>query len=289
MNGRSSRAPNRSAPGADRPSAGAAERGGRVAALTALALSLSACAETGDFGRPRPSVWSDTLLPAAGALAAGFREEPVSFFDLTDDEAALRDRAWRFLTPAHERAWFDRQVSALVRARVLPLDWRPTEPGADHAALTAGPVRSPVSRYRRLAEDVTADRALIAPFAAVASRVIEADRRRLRAVPFLREAPPDRVAAAVARVAENRCVVAWVRQALAERTEGYAHALEQLFLETPDLEAIGPERALGDLRLTRTLLDALPVPPLADGGCIGAEALVSEREVAPARARLVTK
>jgi hypothetical protein len=256
----------------------------------ALAIGLSACAETGDFGRPRANVWSGTLLPAAGGLAAAFREEPVSSFAFTDDEAELRDRAWRFLAPAHERAWFERQVSALVRARVLPLHLRPAHRSAYHAALVADPARSPVSRYRRLGEDVAADRALIAPFVLVASRVIEADRLRLRAVPFTGEATGASVGAAVARVAENRCVVAWVRQSLAERTDAYAHALEQLFLETPDPNAIEPERGIAALRTTRVLLEALPVPPLADGGCIGAEArLASGEEARPSRRPAITK
>jgi hypothetical protein len=290
MNGWSSRAPNRSAPAAGRSSAAAADRSGSFAVLAALAFALAACAETGDFGRPRASVWSATLLPAAGGLAAAYREEPVSPFALTDDEGELRDRAWRFLAPAHERAWFDRQVSALVRARVLPLHLRPRDPAAYHAALVTDPARSPVSRYRRLGEDVAADRALIAPFGLVASRVIEADRLRLRAVPFMGEATDARIRDAVARVAENRCLVAWVRQSLAERTDAYAHAVEQLFLETPDPGAVTPERGIAELRATRLLLDALPVPPLADGGCIGAEAIVAQdAPLPPGRGRVISK
>jgi hypothetical protein len=117
---------------------------------------------------------------------------------------------------------------------------RPAHRSAYHAALVADPARSPVSRYRRLGEDVAADRALIAPFVLVASRVIEADRLRLRAVPFTGEATGAGVGAAVARVAENRCVVAWV--------------------------------------------------PLADGGCIGAEArLASGEEARPSRRPAITK
>lgn len=279
MNGKASRAPNRSGPAVARRVAAGAERAGLS---LAIALSLSACAETGDFGRPRPSLWNDAVLPATGSLAAHLRDEPVSFFDLTDDERELRQRAWRFLTPAHERAWFDRALAELVRTRVLPATLRPADPAAYHDALTSQAARSPVSRYRRLGEDVAADRALLAPFAARAARVLAMDRTRLRAVPFMREADAQRIRFAVARVAENRCLVAWVRQALDERIAAYAEALEGLFLETPDAQAIPPERALAELRAAAGILAALPVPPFADGGCIGAETVLAEAvSVAP--------
>lgn len=190
------------------------------------------------------------------------REEPVSWAALTDDEDELRRRAWRFLMPAHERAWFERQIADLVRTRVLPPAWRQRDPGAYLAALEAAPIRSPVSRYRRLGEDVAADRALLAPLAGIAAQVIETDRARLAAIPFLDRPEPARVASAQARVAENRCLVALVRASLHDRIAGYAHALGHVFIETPDRAGIEPERALAELRATATLLDGLPVPDL---------------------------
>ncbi len=269
MNGRPSRAPLRSIRAAGRRGAGAARR----TAFLALPLLLMGCAETGDLGRPRSSVWSDAVLPAAGGLAARYREEPVSGSALTDDEDELRRRAWRFLMPAHERAWFDRQVAALVRARVLPAAWRPRARAAYLAALEADPIRSPIARYRRLAEDVAADHALVVPFAVVAARVIETDRLRRAAIPLVRDAEAARVASATARMAENRCLVAAIREALADRIEAYGHALAHLFIETPDHAGIEPERALADLRLQATVLDALPVPALA--ACAGAVAVAA--------------
>jgi hypothetical protein len=272
MSGRSSRAPNPSARAAARRGAGAARRG---LLLAAALLGLAGCTETGDLGRPRPTVLSEAILPAAGGAAAVLRGEPVSPFDLTDDEDELRRRAWRFLMPAHERSVFERQVAALVQARVLPVSARPADPRAYGAALSADPARSPVSRYRRLAGDVAADRALLAPLARVAARVIEADARRLQAVPLMSDVEARRLAGALARVAENRCLVAWTRTALDERIAGYALALERVFLETPDREAIPPERALAALRAEAALLDALPVPGLDEGGCAPPETIAA--------------
>ncbi len=91
-------------------------------AISLLCLLATACAAPGDFGRPRPSVWNDTLLPATGSIAARLRDEPASRYGLTDDEAELRDRAWRFLMPAHERQWFERLVAELARTRIISSD-----------------------------------------------------------------------------------------------------------------------------------------------------------------------
>ena len=56
---------------------------------------------------------------------------------------------------------------------------------------------------------------------------------------------------AVARVAENRCLIAWVRDELAERTESYSYAVQHAFLAMPQGEAIAAERAVTALDLHR--------------------------------------
>src|SRR4051812_43878224 len=83
----------------------------------ALAAALSACAETGDFGRPKASVWNDVVLPVTGSISAQARGEAVSSYPFTDDEDELRRRAWRFIAPAHERSWFERILADVVATR----------------------------------------------------------------------------------------------------------------------------------------------------------------------------
>ena len=95
---------------------------GAVAAIL-IGLLAGACVETGDFGRPRPSSWNDLALPATGSLAARTRAEPVSPYVFTDDEQELRRRAWRFLMPTHERAWFERRLGELAATRILPMSF----------------------------------------------------------------------------------------------------------------------------------------------------------------------
>jgi hypothetical protein len=243
----------------------------------ALLLSFSAagCVQTGDFGRPRASFWNDVVVPETGALAAHLRNEPVSRYPLTDDENELRDRAWRFLMPAKERFWFETAIADLVRTRILPVDLYPADRTAYHDALTSESFRSPASRYRQLSEDAFADLKLIAPFAARASRVMAADRVRLGSLSYVRNVDEEQIDQAIARVAENRCLVAWVRYETYGRLVAYRYALEHLVIEAPQGDAVGAERTLTSLEAQRRVLDGLvePAPPglLCPGA--GAEAL----------------
>jgi hypothetical protein len=234
-----------------------------VRALLLLAPLVAACAQTGDFGRPVPSTWN-ALVATTGSVAAVGREEPVSGFALTDDETELRDRAWRFLMPAHERASFAALVANMTRSRVLPASWHPSDPAIYFEALA--PARSPASRYRRLSEDVVADGRLLPPFALVAARVVAADGVRLRSLPFVQSLDQAQVRDAAMRVAENRCLVAWVRYEAGARAAAYRFALERLVVETPQADAVGPERSLVFLDERRGTLEGL-LPPGAAALC----------------------
>ena len=241
-------------------------RHGAPAALL-LALFLAGCVETGDFGRPKPHSTWNAALSTTGSVAAVPRQEPASPFPFTDDEAELRNRAWRFLVPAHERAWLDRALAELVATRVLPPDAAPVDPAGYHAALAGTDARSPASRYRRLSEDAAADARLLPPLAEAARRVLAADRVRLRALDAAGSIEPDAALGARARVVENRCLLAWVGLGLDGRIRAYRYALEHLTIETPQADAVPAERSLTRLGATLAVLDELDVPRLAD--CLG--------------------
>lgn len=230
----------------------------------ALAL-LGACTQQGDFGRPRTGVWNG-LVDTTGSFSTRDRGRLILEASLTDDEQALRDRAWRFLLPAGARAAFIDRLAQLAGAHVAPPDWRPDDVGGYYAALTDEPSRSPVSRYRRLGEDATADARLIPAFAALAAQVVDADRARLRSLPFARTLDDADVREAALRVGENRCLIAWVRQETGLRLARYRFALEHLFAETPAPEATLAERTLAMLAARRALLDPL-LPPDAAARC----------------------
>ena len=179
--------------------------------------------------------------------------------------------------PAHERSWFERIIANLVRTRVLPAELRPADITAYHRALLGGSFRSPASRYRRLSEDAVADARLTGPFAAVAARVIAADGARLRGFAHVRHLEEPHVHDALARVDENRCVIAWVRHETLARLESYRYALEHLFIEAPQNEAVPAERSLAKLAAHRAALDGLVGPPVPGAPC---GAVVEELHVA---------
>jgi hypothetical protein len=210
----------------------------------AVGLMLGACARTtGDFGRRENNYWNNQLLPGLGLSAAYLRDEPLSLADFTDDEKELRNRAWRLVTPAHERAWFDSKLSELRYTRVLPLDVEP-EPYVYFNSLTQGAVASVASRYRRLADDINADRALLGPFLATAQRVRQDDRIRARVLEAAADVSDWQFKSAQGRMQENAQLVNWVCASLRPRVVNYRYALEHLVIEGPMREAIPAERAL---------------------------------------------
>lgn len=227
-----------------------------IMAVTPLGL-LVACAQEGDFGRPAPSAWN-RLVDTTGSLAISVRDEPEAPFPLTDDERVLRDRAWRYLMPAAGQDVFTAALANLTRSRVLPPNWRSDDVDAYHRTLVSESFRSPVSRYRRLGEDISADGRLIPAFVATALRVRDADALRLRGLSNLRSLSDDDVRHAAMRVAENRCLIAWVRLETGLRVSRYRYALDHLHVEVPEAaEAVSAERSLGFLEARRTLLDPL--------------------------------
>ncbi len=233
--------------------------GGRRARLlpacAALAL-LAACTQSGDFGRPRTGVWNG-LIDTTGSFSTHDRGRLLLDSGLTDDEQALRDRAWRFVQPASTFAAFQDLLLGLASAHAMPPTWRYDEIGAYYDTLTAEPSRSPVSRYRQLGDDATADARLIPLFTALAARVIDADAARLRSLPFAKTLDAADVRDAAQRVAENRCLIAWVRIEAGLRLARYRFALEHLFAAAPAQESVSAERALMMLAARRNLLDPL--------------------------------
>lgn len=213
--------------------------------LAACAAALGGCAETGDFGRPKPTFWNDTAGPLMGKGMATLREEPVSWNLLTDDEQELRNRAYQFLMPAaRDASAFQRQVADLATKRVIPGSMVPKDPTLYHASMKSSADVSPRSRYQRLREDIENDRLLLGPFVAVACRVQEMDVIRIKALEKMQDPGANEAAQARARVAENEALTAWVFEETVYRLGSYRYSLENLVIESPDRDAIKVERVL---------------------------------------------
>jgi hypothetical protein len=118
--------------------------------------------------------------------------------------------------------------------------------------------------------------------------VNDADALRLRSLPFVRVLDDFDVRNAAMRVAENRCLIAWVRLAVGERVARYRYALEHLVIEVPGPEAVGVERTLTALDGRRALLEPLLPPDAAlRCGLAGVEPPVTV--LVPAERPLITK
>jgi hypothetical protein len=247
-------------------------RSGSIRSKNALSagfslLLLAGCAGPGDFGRPKSSVVNQTLLPLAGAILARGREETVSTFPFTDDEEELRARAWRFLMPSHERSWFDGIVAELGMTRILPVHEVEIPQTSYFQALIDGSFRSPASLYRRIGEDIQADEALIGPFARHAAKVLSADQMRLRSLLYVKDLSFEDTQNATARIAQNRCLISWVRSRVPQRLAAYRYALEHVAIMAPQKEAIETERILGKFTAYEKALGSFGVPPLEKGVC----------------------
>lgn len=239
--------------------AGGFRPGRGLAGAASLGFMLCACVQQGDLGRPRTTVWDQIIAPQAGFAAATARGEAASYFRLTDDEEQLRDRAWRFIMPAHERSVFEQQLGDLAHSRILPAAAASNWIAEYFVALTSTSFSSQASRYNRLSEDVNADRLLIGPFRANAMRVVAMDRVRMRTAEGSPLVSEMKLEPAFARVVENEGLILWVCERVHARIDMYRYALTNLVVEMPSREAVRAERAIMALEAEAGPLCKLPL------------------------------
>jgi hypothetical protein len=226
-------------------------------------LGPPAHAQTGDFGRPKPSVWSSEILPFVGDRLARSRGEPVSRFPWTDDEREWRDLAWGLLEPPHDAHPAPGTMAEWRRQRILRNDYPAFDRTVCARDLLGTSMRSSGTRYRLIIEASETDRARIAPFFALAERVFVMDAAREKSLLAIPDVTPGEFAEAMARVAENRMLHGWVHRRLGERVACYRFALERLAIATPMPQVVEVERAIlaleEDIRQIRRIAQA-PAP-----------------------------
>src|SRR5690606_20959271 len=133
----------------------------RAAALVLL-LAVAACARpTGDFGRAQPGLLHDGIMPAIGSTRAQLAEEPVSHFNIADEEREMRDRVWRFLVAPHAHDWFYDTVVELQRTRIAGTVDHRFEPARYYRWLRQTGFSSSTTRYRAVADHIVADLATV--------------------------------------------------------------------------------------------------------------------------------
>src|SRR5262249_47727678 len=109
------------------------------------------------------------------------------------------------------------------------------------------PHRSHTSRYSVLIDDVRSDVTRFEPFYTNAARVIELDRKRNASMKLVSELSPREQADAVARMAENACIVQWVQQGLERRISSYGGARERRVIRAREGLAADADRLIREL------------------------------------------
>jgi hypothetical protein len=217
----------------------------------ALALSSSACARPiGDFGRAEPDPIHDQVMPALGTGRALLSKEPVSAFNLSDQEREMRDRIWHFLIAPHAFDWFQASAVELQRTRIMPVSGKSLlRRDRYYLWLHGQQYASSRVRYSRIEDDVTVDVELMPSAFASICAVLEQDRQRGVAANGIADLDEGTKANAAARQFENRTQIGWFVAAVANRYDSYNYALDHLLVETPHEEAIGANSALNDLAI----------------------------------------
>lgn len=219
----------------------------RLIPIVALAGLTAACMArpVGDFGRAAPSYTHDTAMPASGDNLARDRGEPVSDFNITDQEEEMHDRVWRFLVAAHAKDWgFDRSVE-LQRTRITPPRDQQFATDRYYAWLRETEYQSSRTRYSTVGSHIGADIDTIPTTFASICAVIEVDRQRAVALAGLGGGlPPDMANQVAARKYENDAFIAWFVRALNYRYESYDFALDSLLVETPHEQSLAVDEAL---------------------------------------------
>ncbi|HVX72416.1 MAG TPA: hypothetical protein VHB19_06395 [Devosia sp.] len=216
--------------------------------VIAVAAALGGCARPiGDFGRAEADPLHDQMMPTLGTARAMASREPVSSFNLTDQEREMRDRIWRYLVAPHAYDWFGDIAVELQRTRILPISTKAAPTDKYYRWLHGTAFASSRVRYSRLGDDITADIALMpAAFAAICA-VQQVDRQRGIAANGMPQLEDRMRADAAARQAENQAQIDWFVRAVTMRYSAYNYALDHLLVETPHDNAVAVNGLLSDL------------------------------------------
>jgi hypothetical protein len=208
-------------------------------------MAVASCARpTGDFGRAQPGVLHDEIMPAIGSTRAQLAGEPVSHFNVADEEREMRDRIWRFLVAPHANDWFYDTAVELQRTRIANLADHRFEHARYYRWLRQTGFSSSATRYRAVSDHIVADLGTMPETFRAICAVVELDRQRQTASAGLGGRQGGDVRA---RYLENQNHIAWFVRAARYRYEAYSLALDSLLVETPHKGAVEVDAKLSAL------------------------------------------
>lgn len=242
---------------------------------------FGACAPTGDFGRVEPSLYHDRVMPLIGAANALNRSEAVTFLPLTDNEKALRARAYT-LVVARDILGPRQAVKPYLRYHNVVRPWPHTTPvNAYHDRLLASRFAATDTRFSRVLSDMRKDLDALGPFERSAQAVLADDALRRRVIATEPVIAARSLKGAEARMTDNQRVIGLVVATMTHRLDIYAYALRHLAVETPTRRMTSLEAAFtrletavntmasgftGETALARQMRDGQPLVLLGRSG-----------------------
>ncbi len=158
-------------------------------AILAL-LALPACSSVGDFGRLQQEIVTDDIHAWVGWDAAVHAGAPISTYNLTEDEQALRDLAFALIEPPYDRIRWDAVIYEYGTKREFRRALWMLDRTVYYGYLQAAGYRSSAGRYNKLIDDIRNDTVRIGPFFDLAQRVLDLDRRRELSLQHVAELSP---------------------------------------------------------------------------------------------------
>ena len=228
-------------------------------------LALSGCSSIGDLGALDPHPVRDGIHDWVGQEAAVRSGAPISAYNLTDDEHALRDLAFPLIEPPYDRQRWDAVVYEWGDKRKFQRELATYDPTAYYAHLQAQLYRSSAARYNQIIDDIRDDIVRIDPFFVIARKVADLDSRRQAAMAQVASLTPGERFNADARIAENSLTIAWVHASLNQRCAGYRFAIERMAVSEPELAAGEADRLLTELtqKIAANEVDVVAAPRFA--------------------------
>jgi hypothetical protein len=217
--------------------------------MVALLASAAGCVARpiGDLGRAAPDYLHDEAMPAVGKWRAKAGGEPVSNFNLTDQEDEMHNRVWRFLVSPHANDWFHDAATELQRTRIATQVDDKFRSDRYYKWLSSTRYESSRVRYATVQQDAETDIATLPDTFAAICAVIEVDRQRAVAGDALYSGSAMTQTEVSGRKAENDQFVDWFVRALRYRYDSYNYALNRLLVETPHEEAESLDARLAEM------------------------------------------
>ncbi len=211
----------------------------RVMIASFSMLILVSCTTQGDFGRDRPSVFNDEILPSIRNFATSTGKTPVSKFALTEKEQLLRNYSRR-LGRDTTRRYF---ISAVAPAQT-PSSREKNKAGSGRGVeeivvrLPESAKRNPYALNSEIEEDV----ALIRRTRNLSRLIVADDKSRLRRLAVMKNASQSDWDNVTVRARENLLETDYIRQVARVRIKRYRRAIDVLSITDPQLD-LEPARA----------------------------------------------